>query len=125
MDKLIDPNIRDQIDGRSVQTFAETAYKCLSYNIKERPSMNRIVKKIEEALYFQKNRTTDSTTIIQSQQYQKLEDLLIPLEEIKRATCDFSENSEIGEGGFGMVYKGILSERWIKHEAAFKRLLKT
>ncbi|GJV26299.1 protein kinase, ATP binding site-containing protein [Tanacetum coccineum] len=53
IDKLIDPNIRDQIDGRSLQTFAETAYRCLSYNIKERPSMKKIIKKIEEAIYFQ------------------------------------------------------------------------
>nr|GEV65325.1 magnesium protoporphyrin IX methyltransferase, chloroplastic [Tanacetum cinerariifolium] len=53
MDKLIDPSIKDQIDGRSLQTFAETAYICLSYNIKERSSLNRIIKKIEEVLYCQ------------------------------------------------------------------------
>ncbi|GJW68541.1 protein kinase, ATP binding site-containing protein [Tanacetum coccineum] len=53
MDKLIDPNKRDQTDGRSLQTFVETAYRCLSCNINERLSMNRIIKKIEEALYFQ------------------------------------------------------------------------
>ncbi|GJW10216.1 protein kinase, ATP binding site-containing protein [Tanacetum coccineum] len=50
MDNLVHPNIRDQIGGRSLQTFAESAYKCLSYNIKKRPSMNRIIKRIKEAL---------------------------------------------------------------------------
>ncbi|GKA52120.1 protein kinase, ATP binding site-containing protein [Tanacetum coccineum] len=53
LDKLLDPNIRDQIDDRSLRAFVETAYACLSLCIKERPSMNRIIKKIEEALYFQ------------------------------------------------------------------------
>ncbi|GJV32869.1 protein kinase, ATP binding site-containing protein [Tanacetum coccineum] len=125
MDKLIDPNIRDQIDGRSLQIFAETAYRCLSYNIKERPSMNRIIKKIEEALYFQDHKATISTTEIPTHQYQKLEDLRIPLKEIKLATRDFSENYQIGKGAFGVVYKGRLSESWTKHEAAFKRLIKT
>ncbi|GKC34768.1 protein kinase, ATP binding site-containing protein [Tanacetum coccineum] len=125
MDKLIDPNIRDQIDGLSLQTFAETAYRCLSYNIKERPTMNRIIKKIEEALYFQKHGVAPSTTTIRSQQYQKLEDLLIPLQEINLATDEFSQNSRIGGGGFGVVYKGQLSEQWSNHEVAIKRLDKT
>ncbi|GKA14511.1 protein kinase, ATP binding site-containing protein [Tanacetum coccineum] len=125
IDKLIDPNIRDQIDGRSLQTFAETAYRCLSYNIKERPSMKKIIKKIEEAIYFHQHRTTDSTTTIRSQLYQKLEDLSIPLKEIKQATCDFSKTSEIGKGGFGVVYQGRLSDHWKNHEVAIKRLDKT
>ncbi|PWA26380.1 hypothetical protein CTI12_AA628030 [Artemisia annua] len=125
MDKLVDPNIRDQIDGRSLRTFAETAYRCLSYNIKERPSMNRIIKKIEEALYFQNHKATISTTAIPSHQYQKLEDLFIPLKEINLATCEFSKTSQIGDGGFGVVYKGRLSEHWKNHEVAIKRLDKT
>ncbi|GJV39913.1 protein kinase, ATP binding site-containing protein [Tanacetum coccineum] len=125
MDKLIDPNIRDHIDGRSLQTFAETAYRCLSYNIKERPSMNRIVKKIEEALYIQMHRATTSIITTRSLQYEKLEDLLIQLKEINLATRDFSKTSEIGKGGFGVVYKGRLSEHWKNHEVAIKRLDKT
>nr|GEV02726.1 protein kinase, ATP binding site-containing protein [Tanacetum cinerariifolium] len=125
IDKLIDPNIRDQIDGRSLQTFAETAYRCLSYNIKERPSMNRIIKKIEEALYFQKHGAAPSTTAIPSQQHRQLEDLLIPFKEIKMASNDFNKNSQIGVGGFGVVYVGRLSERWPNHEVAIKRLDKT
>ncbi|PWA93663.1 protein kinase-like domain, Phloem protein 2-like protein [Artemisia annua] len=60
LDKLIDPNIRDQIDGRSLHTFAETAYRCLSYHVKKRPSMNRIIKMIEEAVSIQEiNLATD------------------------------------------------------------------
>ncbi|PWA79657.1 serine/threonine-protein kinase, active site protein [Artemisia annua] len=72
-----------------------------------------------------KQRATDSTTTIRSLQFQKLEDLRIPLKEINLATSEFSENSKIGKGGFGVVYKGRLSESWTKHEAAFKCLKKT
>ncbi|GJR94831.1 retrovirus-related pol polyprotein from transposon TNT 1-94 [Tanacetum coccineum] len=124
LDKLIDPYIRDQIDHRSLRTFSETAYKCLSLNINDRPSMNRIIKRIEEALYFQSHRAPTSTTAIRSNQCQNQE-LLIPLQEITVATLEFSETSRIGFGGFGAVYKGQLSEGRQNQEAAIKRLNKT
>ncbi|GJV26300.1 protein kinase, ATP binding site-containing protein [Tanacetum coccineum] len=73
----------------------------------------------------QRETTTDSTSTIRSQLYQKLEDLSIPLKEIKRATCDFCKTSEIGKGGFGVVYQGRLSDHWKNHEVAIKRLDKT
>ncbi|GJU80976.1 protein kinase, ATP binding site-containing protein [Tanacetum coccineum] len=125
LDKLIDPNIRDQIDDRSLRAFVETAYACLSLCIKERPSMNRIIKKIEEALYIQNHQSATSTTTMGSHRYQKLEDLLIPLKEINLATCNFDNNSRIGDGGFGVVYKGRLSESWKNQGVAIKRLNKS
>ncbi|XP_023736250.1 U-box domain-containing protein 12 [Lactuca sativa] len=51
-----------------------------------------------------------------------LENYLIPLEEIKRATENFSQQRCIGGGGFGAVYKGQLSERWQNRTAAIKQL---
>ncbi|XP_023750019.1 probable receptor-like protein kinase At5g59700 [Lactuca sativa] len=51
-----------------------------------------------------------------------LQNYLIPLEEINRATENFSQERCIGGGGFGAVYKGQLSERWKKHTVAIKRL---
>nr|XP_043611749.1 probable receptor-like protein kinase At5g59700 [Erigeron canadensis] len=44
----------------------------------------------------------------------------IPLEEIKKATNNFHSDI-IGEGGFGVVYKGQLSEGWQNITAAIKR----
>ncbi|KAM6553166.1 hypothetical protein CsatB_013928 [Cannabis sativa] len=41
---------------------------------------------------------------------------------IKEATNNFSNNNKLGEGGFGIVYKGILPRG---HEIAVKRLSKT
>ncbi|GJR54649.1 putative reverse transcriptase domain-containing protein [Tanacetum coccineum] len=48
--------------------------------------------------------------------------ILIPLTEISLATGDFSLDSQIGDGGFGVVHIGRLSDRWQNHEAAIKRL---
>ncbi|GJW46044.1 protein kinase, ATP binding site-containing protein [Tanacetum coccineum] len=69
-----------------------------------------------------RSRATASTSTKCSRHYQKLEDLLIPLTEISLATGDFSKDSQIGDGGFGVVHIGRLSDRWQNHEAAIKRL---
>ncbi|GJW99535.1 protein kinase, ATP binding site-containing protein [Tanacetum coccineum] len=53
LDKFVDPRIRDEIDDRSLYTFKEIAYKCISFNVKDRPSLNKIIKRLEEALYIQ------------------------------------------------------------------------
>ncbi|PWA49035.1 hypothetical protein CTI12_AA486200 [Artemisia annua] len=120
--KLIDWHIIDEIDIGSFLIFKEIAYKCISLNLKDRPSLNRIIKRLEEALRIQEQ--ADASTIAtQSQlshQDKKLEDFRIPLEEIRLATGKFSKI--IGMGGFGVVYKGQFSERWQNCSVAIKRL---
>ncbi|KAI3511314.1 hypothetical protein L1887_18464 [Cichorium endivia] len=51
-----------------------------------------------------------------------LEKYRIPLDEILRVTENFSSETLIGDGGFGMVHKGQLSEEWQKRTVAIKRL---
>ncbi|KAL8214979.1 hypothetical protein R6Q57_004428, partial [Mikania cordata] len=50
-----------------------------------------------------------------------IESLQYSFETIKAATNDFSESNKLGEGGFGMVYKGNLHD---EQEIAVKRLSK-
>jgi len=52
-DKIIDPHIRDEIDTRSFYTFQKVAYRCISLNLKERPTLETVIWRIEEALTFQ------------------------------------------------------------------------
>ncbi|GKC42009.1 protein kinase, ATP binding site-containing protein [Tanacetum coccineum] len=49
-DSLTDPAIRDQIGGQSFRMIEELACKCLSFNMKDRPTMDKLVKTIENAL---------------------------------------------------------------------------
>ncbi|GJX91098.1 protein kinase, ATP binding site-containing protein, partial [Tanacetum coccineum] len=118
VDKLIDYRIRDEIDARSLHTFKDIAYKCISFNMKDRPSMSQVVKRLEEALYIQTHGA--SSTIARKDQ--KLEDFRIPLEDINLAIGVKNQDTHIGEGGFGMVYKGQPLERWQNRTVAIKCL---
>ncbi|CAH1440905.1 unnamed protein product [Lactuca virosa] len=53
LDKLIDPSIKDEIDARSFYIFKEIANQCISYNLKERPTMETVIQRIEKALDYQ------------------------------------------------------------------------
>ncbi|CAH1440221.1 unnamed protein product [Lactuca virosa] len=98
----------------------EIAYQCISWNLKDRPTMKTVIKKIQEALNIQNPGA--SRTITQPRyQHETLESFLIPLEEILSATQNFSEESYIGGDRSGKVYIG---ELWQKRKAAFKRLKK-
>ncbi|CAH1440950.1 unnamed protein product [Lactuca virosa] len=92
-----------------------------TWNLKDRPTMNVIIERIEEALDLQ-NPCASPTVTIGSLQYDIPESFLIPLEEIIKATRDFSPETCIGGGGFGKVYRGQLSKQWQNRTAAFKRL---
>ncbi|KAI3754010.1 hypothetical protein L2E82_26094 [Cichorium intybus] len=62
-DKIIDPHIRNEIDSRSFDIFKETAYQCISFNLRERPTLDTVIKKIEQALVIQISVHPTSTTI--------------------------------------------------------------
>ncbi|KAI3690155.1 hypothetical protein L2E82_48130 [Cichorium intybus] len=53
---------------------------------------------------------------------QKFQHLKIQLEEIKSATSDFDNINVIGKGGFGKVYKGVITHYQGQSMVAFKRL---
>ncbi|KAM0845532.1 hypothetical protein ACQ4PT_056309 [Festuca glaucescens] len=53
---------------------------------------------------------------------QSIDSLLLDLSTLRAATDNFAESNKLGEGGFGSVYKGVLSEG---QEIAVKRMLQT
>lgn len=53
LDDIIDPKLWKQIDPRSLNIFAETAYACLSEEQSQRPNMDQIVARLEKALKLQ------------------------------------------------------------------------
>ena len=53
LDMLVDPSIKDEMDGRSFHTFKYVAYACISLNSKDRPTIDTIIDRLEEALEFQ------------------------------------------------------------------------
>ncbi|KAL4561504.1 hypothetical protein LXL04_033671 [Taraxacum kok-saghyz] len=59
--KVIDPHIRDQIDSGSFDAFQEIAYQCISFNLSERPTMDKVIERIEEALSIQTYKGSAST----------------------------------------------------------------
>ncbi|XP_071718470.1 probable receptor-like protein kinase At5g59700 [Rutidosis leptorrhynchoides] len=119
-DSLIDPYIRDQIDVRCLDTFKEIAYKCVSYNAKDRPSISKVVKRLKEALYIQNHGGFIST--ITQKNNKVLDDFKIPLDEINLAIGVKDKGTFTGEGGYGVVYRGTLSERWQNRKVAIKFL---
>ncbi|KAL6865246.1 hypothetical protein ACP4OV_016397 [Aristida adscensionis] len=54
-----------------------------------------------------------------SDEIQSIDSLILGLSTLRAATDNFSESNKLGEGGFGAVYKGVLSEG---QEIAVKRL---
>ncbi|GKE60770.1 kinase-like domain, phloem protein 2-like protein, partial [Tanacetum coccineum] len=52
LDGIIDPDLWKQIDPRSLNIFAETAYNCLNEERSQRPNIYEIVTRLEKALEF-------------------------------------------------------------------------
>ncbi|CAI9262225.1 unnamed protein product [Lactuca saligna] len=122
LEKLIDPLIRNQIDDRSFRIFKEVACQCITFRSKDRPKMDNIIQRIEEALDVQIQGAPSTSATIQINQYHELERFLIPLKDINSATKDFSPKTCIGVHGYGEVYKGQISEHKENRTIAFDRM---
>ncbi|GKD41238.1 kinase-like domain, phloem protein 2-like protein, partial [Tanacetum coccineum] len=53
LDGIIDPDLWKQMDPRSLNIFAETAYECLNEERSQRPNVDEIVTRLEKALELQ------------------------------------------------------------------------
>nr|KAJ0227935.1 hypothetical protein LSAT_V11C100035310 [Lactuca sativa] len=120
LNKLIDPIVKGHIDMESFQIFNEIAHECINLDVTKRPSTERIIDRIQEALTIHIQSSQCQTPISSLEVH--LKNYLIPLEEINHATDNFSENKRIRHGGYGDIYRGQLSKCWQYRTAAIKRL---
>ncbi|XP_076940171.1 uncharacterized protein LOC143609252 [Bidens hawaiensis] len=100
--EMVDPKLKEESDGYgftlskgpnkdSLHIFSKIGYQCLSEKQEKRPKLKVITKELEKALKLQETHK---------------DGLRISLEDIQRATQNFSDRNLIGGGGFGRVYKG-------------------
>ncbi|KAL4583916.1 hypothetical protein LXL04_008502 [Taraxacum kok-saghyz] len=121
LNEIIDPMLRKQMDPYSLESFSAIAYQCLEKRQSNRPTMMKIVQKLEELLRIQEEfekaialqqvvqdfkRTQEDD--LDCYKVKNLEHMKIPLEQIKLATHDFHDDFLIGRGGYGKVYKAHL-----------------
>ncbi|KAJ0703194.1 putative protein kinase RLK-Pelle-CR4L family [Helianthus annuus] len=106
IDEIIDPHLRKQANAQSLALFKHITYNCLNRQLVHRPTMDQIVKELEDVLELQQNSIAPHEGA--SFNNLKVDFLKIPLIEIKRATNNFHEDYSIGSGGYGIVYKAEL-----------------
>ncbi|XP_076941252.1 receptor-like protein kinase HERK 1 [Bidens hawaiensis] len=106
LEEMIDPIIKEETGENnfvlnigpnmdSLHTFIKIAYQCVAKTQDQRPTMKVVVKELEKALFFQKNKKNNPR---------------ISLEDIKEATQNFHNDNCIGGGGFGRVFIGNLRD---------------
>nr|GEV93594.1 protein kinase-like domain, phloem protein 2-like protein [Tanacetum cinerariifolium] len=119
LNDIIDPDLWKQMDPQSFNIVAETAYNFLNKEGAQRPNIDEIITRLEEALKLQLKREHEfrelsrvsaepDDTSSTHQKGKSLEHLKIGLSEIELATENFGEKYCIGSGGFGKVYKAQL-----------------
>ncbi|XP_035836063.1 probable serine/threonine-protein kinase PBL28 [Helianthus annuus] len=100
------------MDSQALNVFSEVAYCCLNDQRAQRPSIERVIFALEQALKHQLSRVNSERQVEGiSTNYWKgkdLEHLKIGFDAIKLATENFSEKYRIGSGGYGDVYKAKL-----------------
>ncbi|CAH1440222.1 unnamed protein product [Lactuca virosa] len=89
--------------------FMRIVFRCISLKLEDRPTMKRIIKRIEEAQDIQNQHEVAFTLATQSQQRENLESYRISLKEINSAIEDFSQEIPIGDGGYAYGPKPLIS----------------
>ncbi|XP_071718474.1 receptor like protein kinase S.2-like [Rutidosis leptorrhynchoides] len=126
LNDIIDPKLleeAEEIHGvnivanqESLKVFAKIAFRCLAKTQDRRPTIKVIIKRLQTALNLQNH----GANITVNRNDKKIEDFKIPLDEINLAIGVKDQDTCVGEGGFGVVYRGKLSERWLNRKVAIK-----
>ncbi|XP_071729378.1 receptor like protein kinase S.2-like [Rutidosis leptorrhynchoides] len=127
LDDRIDPDLRRQMDLKSLNLFTETAYRCIKEKRAERPDIDQVVSKLEKALQLQQKHdpTQEPATAIESRISRHLkginvDHLKIRLSDIHSATQNFSQICKIGSGAYGAVYKAELNHFDVTNSSAIE-----
>ncbi|KAK1410915.1 hypothetical protein QVD17_37457 [Tagetes erecta] len=109
VDKIVDPNLQKQMDTEVLALYKNILYNCLNQECVQRPTMDQIVKELEEVLELQwKHANLEQTTAADegaSSNSLKMDLLYIPLSEIRMATRNFDEAYVVGSGGYEYLTK--------------------
>ncbi|GJS10191.1 kinase-like domain, phloem protein 2-like protein, partial [Tanacetum coccineum] len=105
LDKIIDWDLWKQMDPRSFEIFANTAYECLNEERSQRPNIDEIVTRLEKVLELQLEHQNEKM----SSRIHNPADLKIPLDSIVSATNNFDDKNVVFRGGYEKRYKGQLS----------------
>ncbi|KAJ0736033.1 putative protein kinase RLK-Pelle-LRR-I-1 family [Helianthus annuus] len=97
--------LKGGVNQDSLETFSKIAYQCLAETQSRRPTMELIIKELEKALNFQKNK----------------DNLHISLQAIKLGTQNFSDCNCIGEGRFWKLYEGEVEHAFACTHVVVKR----
>ncbi|CAH1442263.1 unnamed protein product [Lactuca virosa] len=116
LEDLIDTDVWEEMDEKSIKIFSETAYSCLKEQRAHQPSMDQIVRQLDKALQLQmkfenlEDSGGESTEVTSFDRLKgkDFEHLKIGLSDIEFATENFAERYCIGSGGYGKVYKAVL-----------------
>ncbi|XP_023761497.1 uncharacterized protein LOC111909940 isoform X1 [Lactuca sativa] len=116
LEDLIDADVWEEMDEKSIKIFSETAYSCLKEQRAHRPSMDQIVRQLDKALQLQmkfenledSGGESSEVTSFDRLKGKDFEHLKIGLSDIEFATENFAERYCIGSGGYGKVYKAVL-----------------
>ncbi|XP_020239309.1 probable serine/threonine-protein kinase PIX13 [Cajanus cajan] len=91
---IMDAMIEDQYSPKAAWQAAQLTLKCLKPNPNFRPSMKDVLEELE---------------VIEAILEKKLK--VFSYADLKSATKNFRHDTVVGEGGFGIVYKGWLDEK--------------
>ncbi|KAJ0703112.1 putative protein kinase RLK-Pelle-SD-2b family [Helianthus annuus] len=114
LEEIIDPNLRKQMDTQTMALFTNIAYKCLKREYVQRPTMDQIVKELEEVLQLQwelqwEYADLKEHLVTDAADEGILSDILkIPLRDIRQATNGFNKACFVGSGGYADVYRAKL-----------------
>ncbi|KAM0028485.1 putative protein kinase RLK-Pelle-LRR-I-1 family [Helianthus debilis subsp. tardiflorus] len=119
--EMLDSNLKEETDVKtfrlneevnqdSFNAFTKIAYECCALAEADRPLMEDLIKELEKALKLQEKHLEHlkSQVVEKVEHLKHLKHLKIPLNDILKATEDFSKQYLIGSGGYSKVYKAKL-----------------